>query len=221
MEETYTSINICISSNINYIENTYNVIIPSLLNSSTPAENIYIFVSGCSKEKNYINKDKITVYETKYSSFEFTPLIKIIEEQIYSKYWFLIHDTCEIQNPNFFKTISNFPYNDSPSVALFNNSWSCNMGAYEWKYLNDSSDKINQFKNLDTSPEKLKEIKNKIISHEDFLLDKKYFFTQDLKSEFITTEDGNTKVIDYFNGIGIKKTKTTWGWANINIQYVK
>lgn len=220
MEETSTLINICISSNINYVENTYDIIIPSLLNSSTPSKNIYIFISGCAEEKNYINGDGINVYETKYSSFEFTPLIKIVEEQIYSKYWFLIHDTCEILNPNFFSIISNFPYNGSSTVALFNGLWSCNMGAYEWEYLNNSSNKLDQFKNLDNSPEKLIQIKTNIISHEDFLLNKKYSFTQDLKSESIITKNGNTKVIDYFSGIGIKKTKTTWGWSHIHTQYI-
>ena len=220
MESTHTPINICISSNIGYVGHTYNTIIPSLLTAATPPQNIHIFVSGCSESKSYINEDGINVYETTYSSFEFTPFIKIIEEQIYSKYWLLLHDTCEIVNPNFFQFISEFPYNNVPSVALFNGTWACNMGAYEWDYLNKSKDRINAFRNTDTSSEKLSELKRSIISNEDFLLDKVSSYTQIKESVDITTEQGSTKVVDHFVGVGVKKVKTTWGWHNINTQYV-
>jgi hypothetical protein len=213
-------IKIAISSNIGYIDKTYDIIVPSLINGGVPPRDINIFISSCPKNKSYINNDNVKIYETTYSSFEFTPLIQIIEDNLYSPYWLLLHDTCEIISNDFYTKLINHPYKESNSVAIFNSTWSCNMGAYKWEYLLSKQNEINQFKNIDTSPSKLTQLKKDIITKEDFLLDKINAFSQTLECQKIETLDGAIKIKDYFIEIGIIKTKTTWNWNKINIDYV-
>ena len=118
-----------ISSHINYINVTEKEILPSLVDSGININDIYIFVGGYDSDYGY-NKlsDSINKYSAPHNSLDFTGLISVIEMNIESDYWFLLHDTLYV-GPNFNKVVKEFNYENVDYVALTFDT-SMNIGAY-------------------------------------------------------------------------------------------
>jgi hypothetical protein len=123
------------------------------------------------------NENGINVYQTDHNSIDFTGLISVLDLNLYSDYWFLLHDTCEV-GKNFYKKINSFNY-ESDTISMSNCKYgsSMNMGAYKMEYLYSIKEKIFQFKNKNYSEESVKNLKRVQMFNENvFLINTDYYF---------------------------------------------
>jgi hypothetical protein len=193
-------IKFAISSNINYYKITIDKIIPSLLRSGIPASDIYMFAGGAQEYKFLTNQYNINFYEADHNSIDLTGLISIIDLNLQSDYWFLLHDTC-FAGDNFYKNILNFKYDSSiDAIRGVGQGTSMNIGAYSNKYLYSVKNLLEHNKNKNYLKENLQKIKLKGVSFENLLLDvqKLNWYTK-VNNVFINQEIEKIKILNYSN----------------------
>jgi hypothetical protein len=113
-----------------------NITISKLLHSlvevnNVPKENILIVSGGWDKNSQYI-RDGIEYHNVSHNSFDYTGIIDIVDKNLESEYWFLMHDTCEL-GVNFYNYIHNFD-KSSEYVAVDINGF-LNMGLFSWDFI--------------------------------------------------------------------------------------
>lgn len=79
-----------ISSHIASFDYAEKLLKNSLLKNNIPEENIFTVVAD-TKTNNIENN----IIFTDHNSYDHTAIIEIAKRNIYSKYWFVMHDTCE------------------------------------------------------------------------------------------------------------------------------
>ena len=203
-----------ISSRILGFDKTYPVVITSLLESGIDPNDIYFVIGGHDVYSQEINEDGINIIKSTQNSIDYTGLISVIEQNIYSDYWVLLHDTCYVGS-NFYKTIKEYDYKNKPAVAL-SNDLSMNIGAYSWQYLENIKSDLMQFRNTDFSESSIQHWKQIGILNEDrYLLQ---FRTQYHYTDIPRTSTGPVdlyltgvpRMIEYFGGIDLYKVKANW-----------
>lgn len=199
-----------ISSHINYINTTEQKIIPSLLSTGIKLEDIYVFVGGYDLDYGYqkISND-INKFSAPHNSLDFTGLISVLEMNIESDYWFLLHDTLYV-GPNFYRTVQNYNYTDVNYVALTFDT-SMNMGSYKWSYLMEKKSEILSYKNNNWD---LQLYKKRLIDEEDvFIKPKTHFYCGEKRKTHGPVDyynNGTNRIIEYFPNIDLYKIKANW-----------
>lgn len=199
-----------ISSHKDYIDTTEGPIISSLVNSGIDLNDIYIFVGGYDTECGYSRiSDSINKYFAPHNSLDFTGLISVIEMNLESEYWFLLHDTLYV-GPNFHKTVKEFNYENVDYVALTFDT-SMNMGAYKWSYIQNKRDQILSYKN---NSDDLQSYKKRLINDEDvFIKPKTHSYCTTQRKTIPATDyykNNTQRIIEYFPGIDLYKIKANW-----------
>jgi hypothetical protein len=195
-------------------ENTYPIIIGNLLDNGIPPEDIYFIIGGYDSVTKYITTEGVNLIQVNQNSIDYTGLIAVVEENIYSDYWVLLHDTCYVGS-NFYNTIKNYPYNNAPAVAL-SSDLSMNIGAYSWEYLQNIKDELFSYRNTDFSEESIQMWKQKGINDEDKFIScfrSKYHYcnTPRINQGFTDIyQTGTPRVIEYFPGVDFYKVKANW-----------
>jgi hypothetical protein len=133
-------ISIAINSHISSYNKCAIPLIKNLIDIQIPINKIYCFIGGCQKEDNYI--DQCRVYKTNHNSYDHTSYIEIVNKNIESEYWFIMHDTCHVL-PNFKKGHIKLGYD---MVSILEEAW-WNMGLFDYEFLQDNKSYINQLKN--------------------------------------------------------------------------
>lgn len=217
----------CISTNKDYSKKTLPTITQSLLNNGIHPNQIFIFESG-HKEANRLKYNKMTIIHSIYSSFEFTPLIEIIQNQIKADYWFLIHDTCEVGSN--FQTLLTTNMNEivlpnRVAKLALKNKPSMNIGLYKYDYLLKHKKLIMSFANKRHSKLALNKIKEKTIVEEDCL------FTLEDESNYICLNGDmqvqilnlkinsiyeTPRIIEYYAQLDLYKYKANHGQTNMS-----
>lgn len=89
-------IKICISTHKKYSFKTVPVLINSLFESRFPLTDVIIVEGG--HETEFIEKrhDESTLIKVAHNSFDFTSLVAIVENNIQSDFFLLLHDTCRV-----------------------------------------------------------------------------------------------------------------------------
>ena len=128
-----------ISSYISSFKYTLPKLTESLIRNNIQESNIISVVGGCESK---FEKDNIIF--TNHNSFDHTALIEIIESDLQSKYWFALHDTCEV-GPHFFSKLSKYKITKS-YISLTEMAW-MNMGLFSHQYILDNKDYILSLKN--------------------------------------------------------------------------
>jgi hypothetical protein len=198
-----------ISSHKNFWKHTYNIIIPSLLSSGVPNEDVYFFIGGANKYEKIKNNDGINLYQSPHNSIDFTGLISVIELNLQSDYWFLLHDTCYVGS-NFYKYIQEHQHNTNTiSLSLF--GLSMNMGSYKQSYLNKIKDNIIKYKNVDDNL--LQEHKKRLVRDEDIFLTKEDYYAIEERQHLGEGlfYGGLLRIKEYFPKIDLYKIKANWG----------
>ena len=78
---------------------------------------IHIFNAGFDEYK-YEFKNGIHYHFLNHNSYEYSPLIEIVDKQLESEYWFLVHDTCKF-GPNFKQVLYiNLKQQDGKAVLI-------------------------------------------------------------------------------------------------------
>lgn len=201
-------IKIAIASNKNFQEKTIPIILKSLLDNDIKKDDIVVFIAG----HDYTDEDTIDNIKYRYldfNSFEYSPLIDIVENNLESEYWFLIHDTCKVGN-NFKNLLYNIPYNKPQKIAL-KDSPCMSIGLYSYEYLKSVQNKLLDIKNKDYSNNSINFWKNWGVPNEDYILWKT------LPSPEIYNNNLNWEVLDYKNWYGTDTTRRTEYYYSLDI----
>jgi hypothetical protein len=215
-------IKIAIASNLKFKDKTLPVVLKSLIDCGINKNNIIVFVSGNDfKSEDLIDEIKYRYLD--YDSFEYSPLIDIIESELISEYWFLLHDTCKV-GPNFKNLLYNIPENKPDKIAL-KDTPSMSIGLYSYTYLLLNKKKLLSIKNKDYSEKSMSDWKNWGVPNEDYIL------WQTDPSPLIYNNNINWQVIDYnnwyktktirrteyYNSLDLYKNKSNWGETGNNM----
>ena len=79
-----------ISSHIYSYESAEKILRSSLIKNNIPNENIITVIAQ--SDTNLIEGNKIY---TNHNSYDHTAIIEVIKNNLFSPYWFIMHDTCE------------------------------------------------------------------------------------------------------------------------------
>lgn len=170
-------IKIAINTTINYSEKTLPLLIPGIIDSGIKSEDIYVFEAG-HEHRSFNNVNGINYFKANQNSFDYTSFIEILDIEIYSKYWFYLHDTCVVGN-KFNKYINNIPSADFQYVSACKDLFG-NIGLYSYDYLKSKSEFIFNFKNQDYSEDSLLELKVRCVKAEgEILRPSSYVYRQD------------------------------------------
>jgi hypothetical protein len=161
------SIRFCISTCKKFAPHTIPVIIPSLLAAGIAEEEILI-VNGGQTVRAFTSYKGVPMLLTQQNSFEYTPLIEIVEHSMESPYWFLLHDTC-IAGP-LFRALAHEPPVETPEKVAMKQTPSMSIGLYRHDYLMAHKERLMAIKNMDSSPEALQQWKQWGVPNEDYML---------------------------------------------------
>jgi len=161
------SINFCISTCRKFAAYTLPVIIPSLTRAGINTSEILI-VNGGQEYWRINHYGDVPMICTPQNSFEYTPLIEIVEHNLTSDYWFLLHDTC-IAGPAFKSLVFDLPMENPEKVAM-KHTPSMSIGLYSMDYLMRHKDRLMAIKNMDSSPDALQKWKQWGVPNEDYML---------------------------------------------------
>jgi hypothetical protein len=217
-------IKIAIASNNNFYQKSLPIIIPSLNECGIANEDIHIFIAGVGTEGKQDNNG-MTFYQLEHNSYEYSPLIEIIDKQLEADYWFLIHDTCKV-GPKFKELLYNIPENKPDKIAL-RPTPAMSIGLYKYEYLLTVKDKLMGIRNTDLSIESLKKWKHWGVSAEDYILwqTEPHPLIYDRKDNNLDHKDGDMILIgqedwyktgiirrtEYYPALDLYKNKSNWG----------
>jgi hypothetical protein len=162
-----SAIRFCISTCEKFSKYTLPVIIPSLLENGLSSSQLLI-INGGSEKWSVENYGDVAMICTPQNSFEYTPLIEVVEHHIDSEFWFLLHDTCVV-GPSFKELVYSPPILDAEKTAL-RTCPSMSVGLYQMKYLMRHKDRLMSIKNTDNSLESIQRWKQWGVPNEDFML---------------------------------------------------
>jgi hypothetical protein len=120
-----------ISSHVSSFGYAQKLLKASLLKNNIPEENIYTVVADTKS-----NKIENNIILTDHNSYDHTAIIEIAKRNIYSKYWFIIHDTCECGN-QFYNLLKN-KIIVKDYVAMSEMAW-LNMGLFSNNFIQDNT----------------------------------------------------------------------------------
>ena len=161
-----SSVRFCISTCNKFAAHTLPTIIPSLIRAGIGTNEILI-VNGGHENWRIDHYGDVPMICTPQNSFEYTPLIEIIEHRLDSPFWFLLHDTC-IAGPAF-KDLVYSPPEGFEKVAM-KHTPSMSIGLYSMSHLTRHQDRLMTIKNMDSSPQALQAWKQWGVPNEDYML---------------------------------------------------
>jgi hypothetical protein len=161
-----SSVRFCISTCNKFAAYTLPKIIPSLTRAGIGTNEILI-INGGQENWQIDHYGDAPMICTPQNSFEYTPLIEIVEHHLTSPFWFLLHDTC-IAGPAF-KSLVYGPPEGFEKVAM-KHTPSMSIGLYSMDYLMHHKDRLMAIKNMDSSPQALQAWKQWGVPNEDYML---------------------------------------------------
>jgi hypothetical protein len=215
-------IKIAVATNKKFFEKSLPIIIPSLLKTGINPIDIHIFNAGYGEYGNEI-REGITYHYLNHNSYEYSPLIEIVEREIESEYWFLIHDTCKVGS-QFKKLLYEIP-NSKPVKMAIRRKPAMSIGLYKYEYLLTVKEKLIEIKNTDYSKQSMMKWKLWGVPNEDYIL-----WIQP-PSPIIYNNDSSVSIVDhnnwfntntirrteYYPSLDIYKNKSNWGQTGNNM----
>jgi hypothetical protein len=209
------TIKIAVATNKNFYESTLPIIIPSLISRGINPNDIHIFNAGFDEYK-YEFKHDIHYHFLDHNSYEYSPLIEIVDKQLESEYWFLVHDTCKF-GPNFKQLLYNIP--EGAIKLSLNNKPAMTMGTYKYDYLLSVKDKIMSIRNTDYSEESMNHWKIWGVPNEDYIMwmtePKPLIYNNDAR--WVVADNDNwfgtntQRRTEYYFSLDLYKNKSNWG----------
>jgi len=206
---------IAISSVKKFSPYTLPIIIPSLLKAGIKESEIVIFEGGY-QERDVGTYGSIMHIRLAHNSFDYTALIDIVENELESDYWFLLHDTCKA-GPDFGKLVRDLPEGE-PDVAcmLHSNPGTMNICAYKYSYLLSKKKEILELKNinyedLDGAKRKATAAENTL--QEGYVLYHPELFELNQKENVpsVYKDNGVSRNERYFKNLDITKYQANYG----------
>lgn len=212
-------IKIAIATNINFYKKTLPIILPSLIENGIDKEHIHVFIGGYEKY-NKENNNGIEFHYLNHNSYEYSPLIEIVDKELKSDYWFLIHDTCKV-GPNFKEFINRIPEN-CEKISI-NRKPAMSMGLYGYNYLMSIKEKILSIKNTDYSENSMEYWKNWGVPNEDWLMwmtePTPLIYNNDVRWWVVDNDNwfgtDTIRRTEYYPSVDLYKNKSNWGQSPI------
>jgi hypothetical protein len=212
-------VKIAVASNKNFKDKSLPVLMPTLLQAGIEKESIHVFVGGYDEYKHEVHMD-VQFYFLDHNSYEYSPLIEIVEKQMESDYWFLIHDTCKV-GPAFKEKLFNIPKSLPEKIAMKHHPC-MSIGLYKYSYLLSVKDKLMKIKNKDYSEASMNKWKDWGVWNEDYILFKTeppplvYPSKVSIEKKGINNWYGSNtvRVVEYYPGLDVYKNKANWGQTN-------
>lgn len=206
-----------ISSHKNYYSFTEKKIIESLSGAGIGFEDIYFFIGGYDINEPYKKLEgDYHRYSCPHNSIDFTGLVSVVDLNIESDHWFLLHDTCFV-GPEFYNLIKLYDYMDKDYVSL-TNDLSMNMGSYKWDYILKNKDRILSYKNVS---EDVQEFKIRLIHEEDVFFNPRVYCYNNRPRQVSKPIDyynnQTERIVEYFPGIDLHKVKANWFLKSIYV----
>jgi hypothetical protein len=149
-EEVNTEgINFIIPTHKKYEETTLPRLLKSLIEVNGISPKNILVVSGAWEEYQEYLQDDVMHHCVTHNSFDHTGLIDIVENNIKSRYWFNIQDTCEL-GVHFWDRLKAFDKKDYEYISV-DNSGFLNMGLFSWKFIEENKNYIMSLKNCSKS----------------------------------------------------------------------
>lgn len=206
----------CISSNVDFYQETTPILIDSLLANKFRADDIHVFVGGFDKYRYYRAKyTGVHFHEVDHNSFDLTALVSICEMNYYiAPYWFLLHDTVRVGD-KFGEAMRSFTYVGFKVSPLCDHG-AMNMGIYSSSYLLEISDRMREHKMNPTDAASLIEFKRSAIRNEDVFVKDYYQHSicerrQVLDNQYMQYESGIRRIVEYYKPLDLYKFKSNWG----------
>ena len=210
-------IKVAISSVKEYSPMTLPIIVPSLLEAGIEPDDIYIFEGGHyeREETEFLDTHHILV---NHNSFDYTALIDIVENEIESEYWFLLHDTCKV-GPNFKELVNNIPDNKPDVVCMLGSiPGTMNICSYKYEYLLSKKELLYNLKNRDYSVDGIYQAKHRAAEAENTLQVGSVIYNPELFSDELSFEmpsvykdNGIRRNIRYFRNLDVYKYQANYG----------
>ena len=198
-----------INTYINQNKYIYEKLINSLISNSIDPKNIYLVIGGCEEEKSEINL--INYHYVKHNSYDHTGLIEIIDKNITSDYWFVLHDTCSV-GPNFYSKLLKKSF--SEHNPILEEGW-LNMGLFSQKFIEKNKKYILSLRNCDKMQAILSEKMYPRLGKSFYLNSIRNY---DLQSTFDVYGDGVERSVVYFSEIDLYKYQTYYHNSDISIK---
>lgn len=221
------AIKVCISTIEKYAHKTIPDLLASLFEAGFSKEDIYVIEGGHQKSQKV--EHEVNYYQVDHNSFDLTALISVIDLDVQTNYWFLLHDTCSV-GPMFKDLVSNVPHTN-PDVIVLRNFPSMNIGLYKKEYLEKKRSVLMTMRNDDYTAEGIQSAKKKAIEQEDIL-----FKQPDIRDRvrvynpWLMKLDGNYKIsatdnhqyysdriVEYFPQADLYKFKANFNLSRTNI----
>lgn len=201
-------INFAIATNNKFENLTVPVILSSLINNGIELDSIHVFAAGY-EQYEYMDMGYYHYHKLDHNSFEYSPLITIVEKQLESEYWFLIHDTCQV-GPKFKSIVYSIPESKPEKIALTVTP-SMSIGSYRYDYLmtDEVKNKLLAIKNTDYSEKSMTDWKFWGVDAEDYILHKTAPPAQYYSPELLRPHGQDFVVVDYNNWYGTNVTRRT------------
>jgi hypothetical protein len=212
-------IKIAVATNINFYQSTLPIVISSLIESGIERNDIHIFNAGFDKY-DYQIIDGIHHHKLDHNSYEYSPLIEIVDKKIESEYWFLVHDTCKF-GPKFKELLYNIP--EGAVKLSLNNKPAMTMGTYKYDYLLSVKDKIMSIKNTDYSEESMNKWKVWGVPNEDYIMwmtePTPLVYNNDTRWNVADNDNwfgtNTQRRTEYYFSLDLYKNKSNWGQSPI------
>ncbi len=134
-----TNTKFIISSHVSSKDTALPKLIKSFENNGICKENIISVIGGYREDYSTGNNYFVT-----HNSYDHTAIISIIENKLESKFWFVLHDTCEL-GPNFYNLLSKFKIKH-PYTSITEMAW-MNMGLFTKDFIEENKHYILSLKN--------------------------------------------------------------------------
>lgn len=198
-----------INTYINQNKYIYEKLVKSLIANNIDAKNIYLVIGGCEEEKSEINL--INYHYVKHNSYDHTGLIEIIDKNIISDYWFVLHDTCSV-GPNFYSKLMKKSF--SEHNPILEEGW-LNMGLFSQDFIDKNKKYILSLRNCDKMQAILSEKMYPRLGKSHYLNSRNDY---DLQSTFDVYGDGIERSVVYFPEIDLYKYQTYYHNSDISIK---
>jgi hypothetical protein len=193
-----------------YMEKTLPILIDSLLKNGIDRDNIHVFVNDSDCNKDEILDDIHYHYNKGLSYFEWICPKLILERNLKSDWWFLLHDTVKFGPGMKEKLYTTLENNHSINIIKLTPHHSNSIGMLRQSifdnHLEFFSDKLNQ---LDTFTDMIErkiwciQNENQYLHIETF----SYFQPDEVKHQPSQTQYGVNRLVEYFYGIDMYKFK--------------
>lgn len=194
-----------ISSTYQWYEKTLPRLINSLIKSGIEKSRIRIYVGNTEDSLKISSFMGCYTKFVRHNSFDYTSIIEYAEEDVQASHFFMLHDTCEVDEC-FKERVENFNSEVDCNYLVSYYPGICNFALYKTELLKSNYECIQGLKGLS---------KTEAVNVEAFLVKRSktkcVYPNEDVDIYTCNPYSDNERRCEHFKHIGLKKYKANWG----------